>query len=85
MKLLVMALKVVAFPISICATLVAVPIHLIGTYICRQHCPKCGKRNLTGSMAREENGTGLYHFGFCTRCNSGFRLRDGNWEYVDRF
>jgi hypothetical protein len=77
-------IKVLAFPLTLVVYAVAIPAHLVLTYLFRGYCPRCKKRNLYGGKVKEPDSLNLYDGGFCSACKSSFRLRDGEWEHVDK-
>ena len=63
-------------PATLLAYAVGIPLHLIGSYVSRKRCPRCGARSLSGFYSRP------HPVGVCTRCHSLYEYRDGRWEYV---
>jgi hypothetical protein len=77
-------IKVVAFPLALLVYAVAIPAHLVLTYLFRGYCPRCRKRSLYGIKVKEPGSLSMYDGGFCSACKSSFRFQDGRWEYVDK-
>ena len=85
MRLLIWLVKIVVFPARVFAYVVAVPLHFILEYVSRKRCPRCGKKNLSGALVRDEANSKPYHFGICMSCHSQYRYVDGKWEYTGQF
>lgn len=85
-KLGVWLLRMFVFvPASVFGYVVGVPLHLVLEYAGRKHCPRCGKRNLSGALVRDAPDSRPWHFGICMSCNSQYRYTDGKWDYIGPF